>query len=127
MPQPTERREYGMPFRKVKTFTDEEWIAAMALILPPDQAREQGLAFSSLPEYTGYEDATREQLRELYDEGGGPISYDSDLLDLLSLVSDDCAERAWRLLGVSRDEGEERRKAIRARVEEAQRYRDAGA
>lgn len=95
-----------MPFAQ-KDFTDDEWIAAFAFILPPDQAREEGLAWSSLA------------------AEGPPVSYDGDLLDLLSLVSDDCAERAWRLMGVSRDEGERRRAAFRRRIDDAVRMRDS--
>ncbi len=84
------------------TFNEEEWIAAFAILLPPDQAREHGLAFHepNVP---------------------GPSSYDGDVYDLLSLVSDSCAERAWRLMGVSREEGERRRADFRRKVEEALR------
>lgn len=56
-------------------------------------------------------------------EAKGPRSYDGDLLDLVSLVSDSCAERAWQLLGVSREEGERHREAFRRRVDEALRSR----
>lgn len=101
-----------MPLPEAVKFTDEEWIAAFSLILPPDRAREEGLAWSA-PDRDEGEGETR-----------SPWSYDGDLLDLLSLVSDSCAERAWRLLGVTREEGERRREAMRQKVAEAQRYRD---
>jgi hypothetical protein len=112
-----------MPLRDEKTFTDEEWIAAFALVLPPDQARAEGLAWNSLPDLNGFEDATAEETAAA--GVNGPRSYDGDLLDLLSLVSDSCAERAWRLLSVSRDEGEQRREEFRRRIADALRARDA--
>ena len=111
-----------MPFREERTFTDEEWIAAFSFILPPDRARDEALAWNSLPNFTGFEDATAEELRAA--GVNGPISYDGDLLDLLSLVSDSCAERAWALMGITREEGERRRAAFRERVAEAVRLRD---
>jgi hypothetical protein len=110
-----------MPLRDEKTFTDEEWIAAFALVLPPDRAREEGIGLNSLPDLHGFEGATAEELKAA--GANGPRSYDDDLLDLISLVSDSCAERAWHLLGVAREDGERRREAMRQRVEEAQRYR----
>jgi hypothetical protein len=110
-----------MPLREEKPFTVEEWVAAFSLILPADQAHEEGLAYASVPAPTGVEDATPEELRA--SEANGPLSYDRDLLDLLSLVSDSCAERAWRLLSVTPAEGEQRREAMRERVEEARRHR----
>lgn len=96
-----------MPTWDEHTFTEEEWIAAFAIILPPEQAREEGLAWQAA-------------------DVPGPRSYDGDLLDLLSLVSDSCAERAWTLMGISRDEGERRQAEFRRRVEEAIRARDEG-
>lgn len=113
-----------MPIRDEKTFTDEEWIAAFAIILPPEQARAEGLAWNSLPDPKGFEDATPDELRAA--GVSGPRSYDGDLLDLLSLVSDSCAERAWHLLGIPREEGERRREAFRRRLEHALRARDEG-
>jgi hypothetical protein len=113
-----------MPIRDEKTFTDEEWIAAFAIILPPEQAREEGLAWNSMPDPKGFEDATPEELRAA--GVNGPRSYDGDLLDLLSLVSDSCAERAWSLMGISRDEGERRRAEFRQKIEDAIRARDEG-
>jgi hypothetical protein len=78
-----------MPLPDEKTFTDEEWIAAFSIILPPEQAREQGLAWNALPDLKGFKDATPEEFAAA--EAKGPRSYDGDLLDLLSLVSDSCA------------------------------------
>jgi hypothetical protein len=39
---------------------DEEWIAAFAIILPPERAREEGLAWNSLHDLNGFEDASPE-------------------------------------------------------------------
>jgi hypothetical protein len=111
-----------MALRDEKTFTDEEWIAAFSIVLPPEQARAEALGWNSLPDPKGFEDATPEELRAA--GVNGPRSYDGDLLDLLSLVSDDCAERAWSLMGISREEGEHRRAAFRRRVDDALRARD---
>ena len=103
-----------MPIRDEKTFTDDEFIAAFALILPEDRAREEGLAWNSFPDPKGFETATREEFAA--SEWKGPRSYDGDLLDLLSCVSDSCAERAWALLAVTREEGERRREEFRRRI-----------
>src|SRR5689334_10074319 len=100
-----------MPLRDEKTFTDDEMIAAFAILLPPDRAREEGLAFNSLPDLKGFESATPEELAA--SEAKGPRSYGGDLLDLLSLVSESCAERAWALLGITPEEGERRRELFR--------------
>lgn len=112
-----------MPIRDEKTFTDEEFIAAFAILLPPRQAREEGLAWNSFPDRVGFEDATPEELTGTKVQSG-PRSYDGDILDLLSLVSDSCAARAWRLLGIPPEEGELRRSAFRAKIDEAIRLRD---
>ncbi|MBB4637483.1 hypothetical protein [Longimicrobium terrae] len=109
-----------VPIRDEKVFTDEEFVAAMAFILPPDRAREEGLAFNAMPDLHGFETATGAELAAA--PANGPRVYDGDLLDLLSLVSDSCAERAWQLMKVSPDEGAERRETIRRRVEELQAY-----
>jgi hypothetical protein len=114
-----------MPIRDQKVFSDEEMIAAFAIILPAKRAREEGLAFNSLPDLSGFEDATSEELAAA--PAAGPRSYDGDILDLLSLVSDSCAERAWRLMGVSPAEGEARREVFRRRVADALRARDSAA
>jgi hypothetical protein len=99
-------------------FSDEEMIAAFEIILPPEEAREEGLVFNSFPDLH-FENPTSEELAQV--SGMGPRSYDGDLLDLLSLVSDSCAERAWRLMDMSAEEGERRREAFRRRIDEARR------
>lgn len=106
-----------MPIPDDPIFTEDEYISAFSIILPPEEARAEGLTWSAFPDPQGFEDATPEELRE--SEWTGPRSYDGDLLDLLSLVSDSCAERAWRLLGISSDEGEARRAAFRQKIEDA--------
>lgn len=109
-----------VPIRDEKVFTDEEFVAAMAFVLPPDRAREEGLAFNAMPDLHGFETATGAELAAA--PANGPRIYDGDLLDLLSLVSDSCAGRAWKLMKVSPNEGAERREAMRRRVEELQAY-----
>jgi hypothetical protein len=106
-----------MPIRDDKTFTDEEWIAAFSFIMPAEQARREGPAWNAVPDLHGFEDARPEELAAA--DAKGPRSYDGDLLDLLSLVSDSCADRAWKLLGVTPEEGELRRAAFRRRVSDA--------
>lgn len=106
-----------MPIRDEKTFSDHEVVAALSIIMPPHEAREEGLAWNAFPDPKGFEEATAEELRA--SEWKSPRSYDGDMLDLLSLVSDSCAERAWRLLGVSLEEGRRRRDAFRRRIQDA--------
>lgn len=108
-----------MPIRDEKTFTDDEFIAAFSFIMPPERAREEAAAWNDFPDPKGFEDATYAEIEA--SGWHGPRSYDGDLLDLLSLVSESCAERAWKLLGISREEGELRRDGFRLRVEEAHR------
>jgi hypothetical protein len=110
-----------MAVRDEKTFTDEEMIAAFAILLPPDRAREEGLAFNSLPDLQGTP-TSADELADL--RAHGPRSYDGDVLDLLSLVSESCAARAWAILGLTSEEGERRRNAFRHRLETAIRLRD---
>lgn len=62
-----------MPIRDEKVFSDEERIAAFSLILPPDQAREEGLGFNALPDLTGLETATGAELAGA--PARGPRSY----------------------------------------------------
>jgi hypothetical protein len=114
-----------MPIRDEKTFSDEEFIAAFSIILPLEEARREGLAWNAFPDPKGFEDATPEELAA--SEFKSARSYDGDLLDLLSLVSDSCAERAWRLMGISQDEGERRRAEFRRRINDALRARDSSA
>jgi hypothetical protein len=66
--------EFVMPLRDEKTFTDEEWVAAFAIILPVERAREEGLAWNSLPDLKGFEDATPEEIQAA--AVTGPRSYD---------------------------------------------------
>jgi hypothetical protein len=111
-----------LPLRDEKTFTDDEMIAAFAILLAPDRARDEGLAYNALPDLKGIDDALPEELAASHVKG--PRSYDGDILDLLSLVSESCAERAWALLGITRAEGESRRDSFRRRVDEALRLRE---
>lgn len=110
-----------MPIGDEKTFSDEEFIAAFSIIMPVDEAREEGLAWNTFPDPKGFEDATPEELRA--SEFKSRRSYDGDLLDLLSLVSDSCAARAWSLLGITPEEGRGRRDEFRRRLDDALRQR----
>lgn len=64
-----------MPIRDEKVFSDEEMIAAFEIILPPEQAREEGVAFNSLPDLH-FEDPTPEEFAGV--QGLGPRSYNHD-------------------------------------------------
>lgn len=112
-----------MPLRDGKMFSDDEFVAAFSIILPPGEAREVRLAFNSAPDLAGFEDATPEELAAA--PAQGPRSYDGDILDLLAMVSDSCAERAWRLMEITPAEGERRRAEFRRRLNDALRIRDA--
>ncbi len=46
----------------------------------------------------------------------GPTSYDGDFLDLMTLVSPSCAQRAWHLLRITPSEGVERRHLFLKRI-----------
>ena len=91
-------------------------IAAFAIVCPPAQAEELGLSFNAMPDLH-FENPTADELARA--PAAGPRSYDGDLLDLLSLVSDSCAERAWRLLDISPEDGRSRREAFRRHIEVA--------
>jgi hypothetical protein len=99
-----------MAIQDAKTFTDEEFMTAFSIFLPPDEARREGLVWNAFPDPKGFEDATPEELRA--SKFKSHRSYGGDLLDLLSLVSDSFAERAWRLMGITHDEGERRRTGV---------------
>lgn len=103
-----------MPLREEKTFTDDEVTAAWSFILPADEARAQAVDMNSMPDFKGFETATPEELEACPVKG--PLSYDGDFLDLMSLVSGSCAARAWVLLGISAAEGARRREAFRRRI-----------
>jgi hypothetical protein len=90
-------------------------IAAYSLLLPPLAAEEEALAMNSLPDLHLDGHATVDEL--LAAPARGPRSYDDDILDLLSMVSNEVALKAWRLLGVSPDEGRRRRELFRMRME----------
>lgn len=81
-------------------FTRDELVAAYELVMPEKRATAEVDALLQ-------EDASTRSYHTNLSEG---------TLDLLSLVSEDCAERAWRLLGISRDVGERRREAFRQRM-----------
>jgi hypothetical protein len=104
-----------MGIRDEKSFTDGEMIAAFTLLLPADAAQEHALGLNSFPDLHFEGEITSDDLRSA--PAAGPRSYDDDILDLLSMVSNDVALRAWRLLGVSIEEGKRRRESFRLRME----------
>ena len=104
-----------MPGDVPTAFTVDEFNAAFALIMPPDEARERAQWYSRplpredelgpwLPEHLEIED---------------PRGYSPDLLDLLSLTSDSTAAKVWRAMALSPAEGRARQAALRARLEAA--------
>jgi len=112
-----------MSLRDEKTFTDDEMIAAFRILLPPERAREEALAFNALPDLHGLSASTDpDELMRF--TARGPRSYDGDILDLLSMVSESCARRAWMLLGLTVEEGAQRRETFRRRVNQALQEQD---
>jgi hypothetical protein len=103
-----------MTLREERTFTDEEVARAFEFILSPSEAREEAIAANAIPDYKGFEGATPSQLQ--VSPVKGPRSYDGDFLDLMTLVSANCAERAWALMGITPSEGIERRKGFLKRI-----------
>ena len=104
-----------MGLKDMKTFTDAEVAAAFRFVMPADEAEREAALFNSGPDLHGFESAAPHELAE--HAARGPRSYDGDFLDLISLVSDDCARRAWRLLGIEEAEGLRRRDAMRRRLQ----------
>lgn len=106
-----------MPIRDERTFSDEEFARAFSFVMSPAEARAEAIAINSAPDLKGFETASPEELRAA--PACGPRSYGGDVLDLLSLVSNDCARRAWAFLGVTAAEGARRRLALRSRLDVA--------
>lgn len=104
-----------MGIRNELTFSDDEMIAAFSLLLPPDAAKEHALDLNSLPDLHFEGEITEEEFRHA--PAAGPRSYDDDILDLLSMVSQEVALKAWQLLGVTPEEGALRREVFRRRAE----------
>jgi hypothetical protein len=84
-------------------FTREEYLRAFELFLPPDLAV---LEVKKL--------ADTEALIQTVQSGDWQLS--SDILYLLSLVSDDCRVRARRLSGLSEEQFSSHQRAFRARL-----------
>lgn len=108
-----------MAFRDEKTFSDDEFAQAFEFVMPADQARKLAAEVNAIPDYKDFEQATPEQYAAA--EVKGTRNFDGDMYDLLSLVSESCAERAWGIQGLSRIEGEEQRRAFLERVGQALR------
>lgn len=91
-------------------FTTEEITHAYSFILPEPEAKQLAADVNRMPEQGEGVDATGELLL-------APTSYDGDFLDLMSLVSPSCADRAWGLMRISPSEGSERRLRFVKRIE----------
>jgi hypothetical protein len=103
-----------MGLKNAKTFSDEEVAAAFRFLMSAEAAEQEAVLFNSGPDLHDFESATPQELAEHVAKG--PRSYDGDFLDLISLVSDDCARRAWGLLGITEAQGRTRRDAFRLRL-----------
>lgn len=82
-------------------FSEDEFTAAFALITSPEEARVLAREISSA---------------RPPDDDGGQWVLSPDLLDLLSLVSDDCAVRVRSILHLTAQEAQERRQALLRRL-----------
>ncbi len=88
------RTREGQPEDEFTLFTEEEFAAAYRLVTNPGEARELA-RMDCMP-------------RDPDDEGPQWL-LSPDVLDLLSLVSDDCAERVRVILGLTPEAAHERR------------------
>ena len=77
-----------------RLFTEEEYVKALGFVMLPEEAKEEGRRHATQPFSPG-------------DWFASP-----DLLDLLSLVSADCAHRVAQLRGLSPEESLIRRQAV---------------
>lgn len=86
-------------------FTEDEFAAAFELITSPAEAKElaQLICLGREP-----------------DDQGGPWALSPDVLDLLSLVSAECAERVRTLLSLTAEEAHARREEVKKALEEHQ-------
>jgi len=81
-------------------FTEEEFAAAYRLVTNPEEAREL---------------ARMDCIPRDPDDEGPPWLLSPDVLDLLSLVSADCAERVRVVLGLTPEAAHERRLRVAER------------
>ena len=95
-----------MPLREAQTFTLAEYCTALQFALPHREAKRLARVISASPEIVGWNSVTAEELAA--SPYGGPRSIDGDLYDLLTLVSEDCARRAWCLMNLSDEQGADR-------------------
>ncbi|MCU0627168.1 MAG: hypothetical protein MUF21_11890 [Gemmatimonadaceae bacterium] len=104
-----------------KLFSRDELEAALQFVFDPATARRHAEALDAMPDARDHlaGRVSPDELARITPES--VANYTPDTLDLLTLVSDSCAERAWRQLGISPEEGERRRAALRARIDETER------
>jgi hypothetical protein len=81
-------------------FSEDEFFAAYSRIVNPAKAKPL---------------AREIRAPRSANDSGRPWQLAPDVLDLLSLVSDDCAERARAILGLSAEEAADRRARFAAR------------
>ena len=92
-----------MPLREEPTFTFAEYYTALQFALPIRDAKRLAREICAFQEVVGWDSVTAEELAA--SPYCGPRSIDGDLYDLLTLVSEDCARRAWRLMSLSDEQG----------------------
>jgi len=92
--------------RDIRTFTDEEMVAAFSLVMTRDEAVEEAAAFN----------APLDDVLTGPPPRSDPRSYSEDLLDTLSLVSDGCAAKVWTIMKIGPDEGRARRERFRRTI-----------
>lgn len=99
------------------TFTREELVAALRLVLPSERAEEEANILS-----TPIDEVDESGVPWFpADYAGDPRIYSPGLLDLLSLVSEATALKAWTLLGVTPTEGRDRRARFQEGLQSGER------
>lgn len=103
--------------RIINTFSREELIDAFRRVLPLDEAEEEADIMSA-------------PIDEVDENGvpwfppdyvGDPRVYSAAFLDLLSLVSDELAEKIWAAMELSPAEGRERRARFQKQLDSLNR------
>ena len=89
----------------INTFSREELLGAFLRVLPPERAAEEADILSAPVDEVDENGIPWFQS----DYVGDPRVYSSAFLDLLSLVSEATAAKAWALLNISTSEGQVRR------------------
>lgn len=96
------------PVSRINGFTRDEFIAALQLVMPEDKARE---AVASL-----FAETAGLNQRPLGAAAG--VHVDGYGLTMLSLVSDECAQRVQQLVGLTAHELLQRQREFKERQQE---------